>query len=708
MKIASFIASFLALSILFLGLITHTSAQDNQNPFLPIEPTVEDPEVVIDLLVLTDETAIQVIDLLEQLTDKIILRRQDLPVTKINFNSRGPIKKSEAILALESLLSLNGIMLTDMGGRFLKAVPASNPSTQVPTMIHGSTKYLPSSQQIYAKLFKLNYLVADQTTTSLIIPFLSPNHNITLYPKSNALLITDALVNLQRTETILKENDQPQAIRESVEFIKLEFVQAKDMEGQLRSLIDGSLKSYLQGNTNITIDERTNQLILVTHPANLALIQSVIDNIDIDAAPLTASEVFPLKQAKAEDVVKIIDEIITGQRKSREDDAKTANAKPLPANPNPVPNANANPISPNTNANSNASLQFSEFVGLSADERINAIVAYGTQQDLKTLETLIEKIDIPLPQVRIEAIITEVRLSEKQATGLTNFLINYKGDGSLDTDAVKEFSFGNYIETTNSQGNETTQSITNPYLKNTVALADGKFSFSGILELAESDSDVKVLSTPSIVVSHNEEGVINVSESRPIVTGSQTTLNSSNVRSNIEFRDIGIQLEVTPLIGADGSIQMEINQSADSISGTTSIDGNDQPIIGKREANSTITVNDKQIAILAGLQQNEVSDKGNYFPLIGRLPVLKKILSGTSKSYNRTELIIFIRPTIIRNPNQSESLTKDILENYEEGKTIEGYLEDGTIREIYMEGSRLSPKKSSFFDAFRPLDNSED
>ena len=690
MKIASFIASFLALSILFLGLITHTSAQDNQNPFLPIEPTVEDPEVVIDLLVLTDETAIQVIDLLEQLTDKIILRRQDLPVTKINFNSRGPIKKSEAILALESLLSLNGIMLTEMGGRFLKAVPASNPSTQVPTMIHGSTKYLPSSQQIYAKLFKLNYLVADQTTTSLIIPFLSPNHNITLYPKSNALLITDALVNLQRTETILKENDQPQAIRESVEFIKLEFVQAKDMEGQLRSLIDGSLKSYLQGNTNITIDERTNQLILVTHPANLALIQSVIDNIDIDAAPLTASEVFPLKQAKAEDVVKIIDEIITGQRKSREDDAKTANAKPSPANPNPVPNANANPISPNTNANSNASLQFSEFVGLSADERINAIVAYGTQQDLKTLETLIEKIDIPLPQVRIEAIITEVGLNESQSTGLKNFglLFNDITGPTPSATAIAATSLNlskDGIETVNASGESSSIIIDN-------------FSIKGILELAESDSNVKVLSTPSIVVSHNEEGVINVSESRPIVTGTTSSVSSTgtatNLRDTVEYRDIGIELTVTPLIGADGSVQMEIEQSANQLSSSSvEVNNNPQPIIGKREANSTITVQDGKIAVLAGLQQNKANNSKVVFPVIGRLPVLKNLFSNSNKEYNRTELIIFIRPTIIRNSIQSNDLTKDILENYEEGNTIEGYLEDGTIREIYMKGSRLSPKK---------------
>lgn len=689
MKIATFIVSSLALSILLLfsGVGTQLSAQSNLNPLLPIEPTVEDPDVVIDLLVLTDETAIQVIDLLEQLTDKIILRRQDLPATKINFNSRGPIKKAEAILALESLLSLNGIMLTDMGGRFLKAVPASNPSTQVPMMILGSTQYMPSSQQIYAKLFKLNYLVADQTTTALISPLLSPNHNLTIFPKSNALLITDSLVNLQRTESILKENDQPQAIRESVEFIKLEFVQAKDMEGQLRSLIDGSLKSYLQGNTNITVDERTNQLILVTHPANLALIQSVIDNIDIDAAPLTASEVFPLKQANAVDVVKIIDEIITGQRKSREDDAKTANSKQTPANPNssPLPNTSLNA---NTNANSNASLQFSEFVGLSADERINAIVAYGTQQDLKTLETLIEKIDIPLPQVRIEAIITEVRLKEDQATGLDQFSLLFKDKDWEDQGGT--FAFSNEgIGTTSSEEKDLSGNIIDTFTRYT----DGRFAFEGVLELAESDSDVKVLSTPSIVVSHNEEGVINVSESRPIVTGSQTTLNSSNVRSNIEFRDIGIQLEVTPLIGADGSVQMEINQSADRISGSTEIDGNNQPIIGKREANSTITVADGQIAVLAGLQQNEITDSASYFPFFGRLPLIKQILSGTSKSYNRTELIIFIRPTIIRNPMQSRDLTRDIIDNYEEGETIEGYLEDGTIREIYMKGSRLSPKK---------------
>jgi general secretion pathway protein D len=324
---------------------------------------------------------------------------------------------------------------------------------------------------------------------------------------------------------------------------------------------------------------------------------------------------------------------------------------------------------------------------LSADERINAIVAYGTQQDLKTLEILIQKIDIPLPQVRIEAIITEVRLTEDQSTGLKNFELLFNDvSGPVAGIAGTSLNLSNNgIETVNASGESSSIIIDN-------------FSIKGILEITESDSNVKVLSTPSIVVSHNEEGVINVSDSIPIVTGSSSTLSSTstltNVRSSIEYRDIGLTLEVTPLIGADGSVQMEINQTANQLSSKKSkIDSNELSIIGKREANSTITVADGQVAVLAGLQQNSIDNTQSYFPLIGRMPILKNILSNTTKDYIRTELILFIRPTVIRTPNQSQDLTKELIKNYEEGDTIEGFLEDGTIREIYMKGSRLSPKK---------------
>src|SRR5690606_34853896 len=114
--------------------------------------------------------------------------------------SRGPISKKDAVLALESLLTLNNIMLTDMGGRFMKAVPAAEVNRHVPEMIVGTTLDRPASQQIYAKLFQLQYLNAEQANSTFLNQLLSQTASAVVFPKSNAILVTDALINLQRIE----------------------------------------------------------------------------------------------------------------------------------------------------------------------------------------------------------------------------------------------------------------------------------------------------------------------------------------------------------------------------------------------------------------------------------------------------------------------------------------------------------------------------
>jgi general secretion pathway protein D len=433
----------------------------------------------------------------------------------------------------------------------------------------------------------------------------------------------------------------------------------------------------------VTADERTNQLILITHPGNLEVIMNVIESVDVDAAPLTSSEVFPLRQAKAEEVVAIIDEIISGQKEGREEDAKVAkdnkktDKKADTTNlPNAKPNAAASANTTSSNA-SNSSLQFSNFVGLSADERTNAIVAYGTKSDLDTLRDLIDKIDITLPQVRIEVIITEVALSENQGSGLSKFDLTFddgpNGDALLgDTTGALTLGLGS-VEAVGAQF--------------------GNFALDAVLDIAESDSDIKILSTPTIIVSHNEEGIINVSESRPFETSSYTGVNdNSGTRNQVEYRDVGIKLTVTPLIGADGSITMTIEQTVDtvkSVDDPTSAEVNTTPIIGKREANSTITVKDRQLIILGGLQENERITNHTYFPLIGRLPGFKQLLSGESISYNRKELIIFVRPTILKTPDEAVVMSDELLDVLEEGGTVRDYLKSGTTGNIYMEGSGL-------------------
>jgi general secretion pathway protein D len=660
-------------------------------PITPVEPEVEQPDEMVGLLVLSDDTALQVLDMLETMTGKIILRRQDIAAVKINFNSRGPISKGEAVLALESLLTLNGIMLTDMGGRFMKAVPATNVNSHVPEMLVGSTLDLPPSQQIYAKLFKFEYLQAEQANGTTITPLLSQNSTSVPFPKSNALLITDALINLQRIEKIVQEMDKPQAIREEIQFIKLDFIQASEMQQRIENLIQGPLKSYLEGNTSVTADERTNQLILITHPGNLEVIQRVIDSVDVDAAPLTASEVFPLRQAKAEEVVPIIEEIISGQKEGREEDAKVArennkdigNNKKTANAPKGIPSPKATTASTTAGSASTSSLQFSNFVGLSADERTNAIVAYGTQQDLKTLKDLIEKIDIPLPQVLIEAVITEVTLKEDQASGISSFGFTYDGF----TDPLKQlFSGVNIVTAGGSKISDGQVDLNSP----------SDFTLAALVTASDTDSNARILSTPRIMVSHNEEGIINVSESRPIITSSTSFSNSDsgNVRSSVEYRDIGIKLTVTPLIGADGTVQMTIEQTVENVVGTIKVDENDQPIIGIREATSTVSVQDNQVIVLGGLQQNSVTDGNSYVPIFRRIPIVGELLGTDSAEYDRTELIIFLRPKVLQNPAIAQSLSDEYIDKAEEKEAIKNYLENNTSDDLYMEGSKFEKAAS--------------
>lgn len=683
-----YLKSCLLISLL-LAFATTANAQQSgtppTTPIVPLEPRVENPDEMVGLIVLSDETALQVLDMLEKMTGKIILRRQDIAAVKINFNSRGPLTKGEAVLALESLLSLNSIMLTDMGGRFMKAVPATSVNSHVPEMLIGSTLDLPASQQIYAKLFKFDYLQAEATSGTTVTPLLSQNSSVVVFPKSNAILITDALINLQRIERIINEMDKPQDIREDIRFIKLDYIQAAEMQQRIENLIQGPLKSYLEGNTSVTADERTNQLILITHPGNLKVIMNVIENVDVDAAPLTASEVFPLRQAKAEEVVPIIEEIISGQKEGREEDAKVAlednSANNTPQTPNVgIPTPAAQAAATATSSSSNSSLQFSNFVGLSADERTNSIVAYGTHNDLKTLKELIEKIDIPLPQVLIEAVITEVTLKEDQASGLSSFGFTYNGL----TDPLKQLFTGVNIVTAGATGAGSGITGGSVDLNN-----PSDFSLSALVTASDTDSNARILSTPRIMVSHNEEGIINVSESRPIITSSTSSLNNTNnnSRSTVEYRDIGIKLTVTPLIGADGTVQMTIEQTVENVVGTIQVDENDQPIIGIREATSTVSVQDNQVIVLGGLQQNSLTDSNSYVPGFRRIPFIGGLLGTDTKEYDRTELIIFIRPKVLPNPAEAQNLSNAYIEKAEEKEAVMDYLENNSSGDLYMEGS---------------------
>lgn len=183
-------------------------------------------------------------------------------------------------------------------------------------------------------------------------------------------------------------------------------------------------------------------------------------------------------------------------------------------------------------------------------------------------------------------------------------------------------------------------------------------SLAAAFNKSELRNKVKVLSSPTIVTTHNKKATINVSQSQPIITGSTSDLQNTNTtRSTVTYRDIGIKLEVTPRIGDNGVIQMEVTQAVENIAGSTTIDGNSQPLIGKREATSYVTASDREVIILAGLQSTaETITEGKVW-LLGDIPGLGYFFRPETVTHERRELIIFLKPYVVDPVKQAKEPT---------------------------------------------------
>lgn len=611
------------------------------------------PEEIVNELIFSDMSALEVIQVLEELTGKAVIRQQSVPAVKINFNSRGPMAKSEAITAVVSLLSLNGIAVTDLGEKFLKVVPSANVAQQVPIFIDGSTLQMMPSQGFYTKLFQLEYLDVQKEAQPLIQQMMSTGGNGVIVPfnKTNSIMVTDALINLQRIESLLRDADRPQISDDEVLFFQLENVKASDLQARINAIIqnqNSAFARYFQNNTTIEADERTNQLIVLTHRSNQKIIRELVDKLDVDVDPLTTSRVFYIKHAKAVEISALLKEVISGQQQVMEDRAAAAGNRPQ-AEGNRTP---SNTVT--VGQLSVGGVRFSEYITIVADERSNAVVAYGTEVDLEQIAKLIEEIDVLLAQVHIEVIIAEVKLRDSQVSGIDAIGLEYNPidglsglSGSIDGAA---FDFFGAVDT------------------DTVTLAIDNSIQEGI---------TRVLSAPVIVTTHNQEASINVSESRPFITGGITTQDGSTtgtVTNEVQYRDVGIQLKVTPLIGNNGVVQMEIEQVVETIvpNAGVVVNGVEQPFIDKREATSFISVTDNEIIILAGLQQSEIGDTRTRLWLLGDIPLLGDwLFSSQRDSDTRRELMMFIKPYVIysqRDASKGADLALDKLDNGEDAR----------------------------------------
>jgi general secretion pathway protein D len=658
---------------------------------------IEGLDESMERLRLRDQDTNMILDMLQLITGRYILRPQNLPAVKITFDSMEVLTKRETMSALESLLAMNGIGITKIDDKFFKAVPATNMNVHVPIWLEGMASSLKPSQRIYFKMFHLNYAPAVEVREQLNA-FSTPNvGSLLVFEKANSILVTDSLLNLQRMEKILLTLDRPVNKEDlGTKFFVWETKHAgvRDLENKLKSMIEGSLKSFLGGTTQVDSDERTGKLFIVTRKENIETLEFILETFDAPVKMKTTSKLFKLQHAESKDIQSILDEVIKNQQRIKQQ-VQGRNTTPRPT-PSSNANSKATPATSSSSTSGDVSSdgahEFSDFITISSDERSNAILVYGTKADIDEIGNMIESLDQPLPLARIDTIFVMVDLTEQNQRGIDALFSglewskfargprsdNLFGEPTTQTTTVAGTDAngqptGNTQSIESAVNNNTLQGVLGvPGLNTSIPFQLNDWELTGlrwdqIFALSSERNDVRIFSTPSLMVSHNAPEVhIKIEDERNIIVPTYYGNMNSSEGSNTGQRDqitartelqikkpkIGLPLiDENGTVTSRGSIFMEVEVKAEKFDETKSNTFQDQSLPAKkiREAKSLITIKDGEIIVLGGLQEVQVDSTESKYNLLSDIPYFgKRFFRPKTVKYTPTELMIFLRPTIMK------------------------------------------------------------
>ena len=648
----------------------------------PARPAVGVPEAqpagdeIIGPIQMRGETLEAVLYQLGRWTGRSIIRPQALPATEGYTLTLPPMPKSEATLAVETMLELSGVAVSPLGDHFLKVVPIGQVKMEAPEMIEGSTLGLAPSGRIVTKLFRLSFLRVSELQAQ-VVPLLNPNlGGPVMFEKTNGALITDSLSNLQRVEQLIRELDKPSTASLQPKFYSLQGgAKASELVNKITAILKPPLSNGLSSATSLSADDRTNQIILISDPRQYGFFDELIAKLDVRADPNTRNEVIPLKHATAKDVATLLTNVVSGrnQAASKGDQSgvkpgqlpNNLRGQPPAANAPQLAPAMPSPLGLGATGESGLTSDFSNLLTILADDRSNSIVVSGTVDDIRLIREIVDKVDVLLAQVSIQVIIAEVTLSDTDTSGISALNLTIANDPK-GISRVTQFNTGTGAN--GIAGWNITGGTISP------------FAFQAALGNTGAKSNVRVLSADTIVTTHNKQAEFVVSQQLPIITGSTSSPGSTGVvngytSSTVTYKDIGIDVKVTPLIGDDGSVQLEIDQKVDDKVGEVQVDANTQPIIGHRQATSFINVTDGQMIVLGGLQQTKHTTSRSKLGFLFEIPILSHLLGSRTHEEDRTELLLFVRPHIIP-PGETTKEANASIDQMKSKDQVRQYLQD--------------------------------
>jgi len=568
---------------------------------------------------------------------------------KIDVRSYDVMNEEQYYQFFLNVLEVYGFAVVEMESGVLKVIRDKDAKTSsLPVLdrdTRGSgdtmvTRVVPVENVSVRELAPLLRQLNDQSGGGMVVS----------YDPSNVIMMTGRSETVQRLVEIIERVDQ--AGDQDVDMISLEYASASEIVRIAQSLYEKNnegVPALLI--PRIVADERSNSVIVSGEPRARARVVKLIKQLDQDLKTEGNTRVFYLKYAKAPEVVDVLKDV------SRSIQAEVEQQSSI------------------GNNNQRRRTGGDETVSISPHEPTNSVVITAQKDMLASLEKVIRDLDIRRAQVQVEAIIVEIMEGDNVDFGVQwisedGGMVQYNNGNQV---PIGSLAAGAY-QAREREGTTTTRvtdggvevTTTEPdepgdvsLLANLLGSVNGMMfgtiqnDWAAVVQAVTQDTRSNILATPSIVTVDNEEASFLVGQEVPTISGSTTGDNNDNPFQTVNRTEIGIKLKVTPQINEGDAVQMTIEQEVSSLSGATAVD----VIINKRELKTTVMADDGETIVLGGLIDEDVQESVSKVPILGDIPILGKLFSSTSTSKQKRNLMVFIRPTIVRDGNRMRELS---------------------------------------------------
>jgi general secretion pathway protein D len=584
---------------------------------------------------------------------------------KVSVVADRPLSRTQYFEVFLSTLRANGFIAIPSDGGAFRIAPAAN-AAQQPTR-GGSSSFV--TQVIDLKS------IDTQSAIEALRPLVSAQGQISASKSGSSVVIADYADNLARVRSVLKDIDRD---RTSMRLITLDNAGAREIAAAIES-VSRAAGSDGAGAVSVIPVDSSNSVILRGDPEAVGRMAAIVSDLDKRASAGTDIQVVFLQNADAGALLPVLQQI-AGQQVQ----VTVVNSASQSGEDGQMSNAGA---SVSTTPAGSAPPGPGRAV-IARYEGANALVISAPPDVQRSLNEVIRKLDVRQEQVLVEAIIVEVSDNAAKQLGV-QFLLAGTGSNSVPF-AVTNYSNSapnllaiagaigarelDRTQTTTNDGVTTTgrttssagEALEQAAVQSLLGVSGSLFGFGGeigndalfgaVINAVKSDTASNVLSTPSIMTLDNQEAKILVGQEVPMTTGEALSPNFDNAFRTVQRQDVGVQLQVKPQINAGGAIKLFLRQEVSSIAGPVAT-GSSDLIINKREIETTVTVDDGDIIALGGLIDENERRTIEKVPLLGDIPVLGELFTSRSRSRTKTNLMIFIRPTIVRSRQDAQAIS---------------------------------------------------